>query len=264
MAKKEIMNVASESDLAILKDSFPTEPANSRISLPRLGFYSQDQTSGKGKAMTVTAEAGEFYTEAPTDEVNEEGKKIWEKTPIGKSFEAKILYKRYQLSHYDSSSEAFTSSPVYDSPDEIIPLFRSKEEVDRGTPAELKAKKEYQGVTAKGKPTSKLEDCRILYVKYKDLVYQMVLRGTSKFSYLSYEKKTLPPSVITKFGSEPKESGSISWNCMTFIPVRLLNQAEATEVVGQVQEIKQTIQAEKAQYVQSADSKKADAEFEKF
>lgn len=263
MAKKEIMNVASESDIAVLKESFPTERGNSRISLPRIGMYSQDKFEGKGKAAKLVEEAGVFYTEKPGEELNEAGKPIWEKTELGKTIEAIILFKRYKLTHFETSL-GFTSSPVYDSQDEILPLFRDKKEVDKGTIAELKARKEYQGKTAKGKPTSKLEDKRVLYLLYKGEAYQMELGGSSKYSYLTYEKSTLPPSVLTKFSSEAKENGAVAWNQMTFIPIRPLNGDEATDVVARVTEIKETIVAEKSQYVtQSAEDKNADEEFVK-
>ena len=262
MAKKqELANVASEQDLAIINESFPIERGNSRISLPRLGMFSQDKFEGKGKDAKLVEEAGMFYKEAPGEELNEAGKPIWEKTELGKSIEAIILYKRYKLAHYDAST-GFTSSPIYDSKEETVPLFRDKKEVAKGIVTELQKLPEYQGKTAKGKPTTKLEDKRVLYLMYEGEAYQMEIGGSSKYSYLSYEKSTMPPSVLTKFNSEPKENGAVAWNQMTFVPVRPLNAKEGAEVAKQITDIKETIIAEKAQYtVQSEESKKADKDF---
>lgn len=247
--KKEtgLSNVLSEESLALLQESYPMDKGLNRIILPRLGMISQDKTEGKGKAMRVVAEAGTFFVERETDEINEEtGKKVWAKDEIGTEIEGIILFQRKQLRMYDETTEEYTSSPVYDTDEEVVPLFCNKTEVGRGTPKELKAKYSYTGED--GKTKSKLEDNRILYVLYNDDVYQMNLRGSSMYSFLTYARKILPPSVITVFNSEPKEKGSIAWNQMTFIAKRKLTEKEAQEVIEKVQEIKVAIQLEKNQY----------------
>lgn len=249
MKKSTALSTAvSEESLALLRESYPVETTFQRIMLPRLGLVSQDVTEGKGKAMKVVTEAGTFYTEKQTDELDENDKKIWEKEEIGIGIEGIVLFQRKQLRFYDSSNETYTSSPIYDNDEEVIPLFCNKQEVDRGTPAELKAKEEYQGLSAKGKPISKLEDNRILYVLYNGEVYQMNLRGTSMYAFKKYASTTLPNSVVTAFGSEAKENGSISWSQMTFQVSRQLNQKEANDIIKRVQEIKEAIMAEKGQY----------------
>ncbi len=84
--KTEVMNIASEEALAILKDSYPVEQGFKRTFYPRLGFFSQDQTEGKGKGMRVVSEAGTFYVEKQSDQVDEEtGKTIWSKEEISSS-----------------------------------------------------------------------------------------------------------------------------------------------------------------------------------
>ncbi len=255
---KEITTVMSEDTLAMLEESYPVEQGNTRISLPRLGMMSQDKMEGKGKSMVVVAEAGTFFTEKQSDEEDETGKKLWEREELGDSIEAIILFQRKQLKSYDESTEEYTSSPVYDSDDEVIPLWLNKKEVARNTPVELK--KMYQYTDKEGKVKSSLEDNRILYVQYQGDVYQMNLRGSSMYSFLTYAKKTLPPSVLTTLSSEPKEKGTISWNQMTFTAKRKLTEAEAQEIVAKVVEIKQTIAAEKSQYkkVDEVDRKNAE------
>lgn len=245
MSKKKLSTKVNEDVLAELRASYPSEPGALKIQLPRLGFHSQDKTEGKGKAMKVVAEAGVFYTELQTDEVDENNKKIWQKEEIGTSFQGTILFKRKQLRYYDESTEKYISSPVYDTDDEVVPLFCDKKEIARGTPAELKAGYEY---VKDGKVKSKLEENRILYVLYKDEIYQLNLRGSSMYSFMSYARSTLPPSVVTKFGSESKEKGTIAWNQMTFTVVRQLDVDEAAGVLEKVQKIKNTIAVEKQQY----------------
>lgn len=252
---KELANVLSEEQLAIIRDSYPVEQSVTRMLLPRLAMYSQDVVEGKGKAAKVTSEAGTFYTEHQTDEKDENGKNVWEREEIGTGFEGIIVFQRRQLRFYDSANETYTSSPIYDNDEQIIPLFSNKKEVDRGTPAELKARKQYQGLSAKGKAISKLEENRVLYVLYNDELYQLTLRGTSMFAFMTYARKTLPPSVLTKFGSESKENGSIAWNQMTFEPVRPITQDEGALVQEKMAEMKEAVNAEKAFYSNKQESK---------
>jgi hypothetical protein len=247
MAKdKEVAVVADEESLALLRNQFPVEQGFQRQSFPRLGFYSQDVTEGKGKAMKVVTEAGTFYTEKQTDELDENGKKVWVKEEIGPEVELVILYKRHQLKFFDG--EAYTSSTVYDEDNEIVTLFKGKEVVEKGLPKELQALPQYQGKSAKGKDISKLEDTRILYVLYQGEVHQMNLRGSSMYAFLSYSRSQSPNTVLTKITSEPKENGSISWNQMVFTAVRPVNAEEVAVIHDKTAEIKGNIEAEKGYF----------------
>jgi hypothetical protein len=247
-----LMKAPDAALLALLTSEFPTEPTYQRELLPRLVLVSQDITeevkvAGR-KQINVITEAGTFVIEKQlkndddTFAVDEEtGKQIWDKTEIGDEIEGVIIFERKQLRYFDEATGDYTSSPVYDTADEIVPLFRNKAEVDRGTPAELQAK--YPGLTAKGKPKSNLEENRILYVLYEGEVYQMNLRGTSMFSYMDYKRKTRPavPAVVTHFTSVQQENGSTSWNKMMFDAVRPLNIDEVKDIIGKVNEIKESI-----------------------
>lgn len=259
-----VTTVASAEALEELKQSFPAEQGFTRNFLPRLGMYAQDVTEGKGRSMKVTTEAGEFYIEKQKDSEEKEGEKVWEREEIGNEIEGVILFQRKQLKYYDEKTETYTSSPVYDTEDEIVPLFTNKAEVARGTPAELKARPEYQ-FEKDGKVKSKLEDNRILYVLYEDEVYQMNLRGSSMYSWMSYARKVMPPSILTVMNSEAKEKGSIAWNQMTFEKVRDLNAKEIDTVLEKVREIKEGVQTEKSFYASSqAASVKAKKELDEF
>jgi len=232
--------------IELLKNSFPVEQGFSKIFLPRLGFYSQDQIEGKGKAMKVVTEAGIFYTENQSDEVDENGKKLWDKKEIGNKISIQILFQRHQLKMYDEKTELYTSSPIFDSPDEVLPLWCEKKEVAKGTPAELKAK--YKYTDKAGKVKSALENNKILYVLLDGVMYQMNLRGSSMWSFNSYTKKVVVPAYITTVTSEFCEKGEIQWNKMIFTAARPLTQKEAEDVVSKVSDIKLTIQAEKGNY----------------
>ncbi len=277
---KELAKTMTEEQKAILDSSYPVEDSFSRILLPRLGMVSQDKLeevknakTGKKEVKLVT-EAGTFFidredtqaTEMEEDAIvngkvvkKKVNKKLWSKTEIGNEIEAIVLFERRQLSFYDG--ESYTSSPIYDTDDQEIPLFNKKQEVDRGTPAELKARPEYQGVSAKGKAISKLEDNKILYILKDGEVFQMSLRGTSMYAFKSYKKDIKPNQVLTRMNSEPKENGATKWNQMTFEAVRPTNADEASIVIEKVTEIVNAIKQEQAFYA-SKESKNDDGEAE--
>lgn len=271
---REVSTEVNEETLALLRESYPVEQGANRIFLPRLGMVSQDKTeevgTGRNKKINLIAAAGEFFLDKQTDEEDPEtGKKRWERTDLGNTIDGIILFQRKQLKLYDEKTKTYTSSPIYDNENEVLPLFCDKSEVARGTPAELQAK--YQYTDKDNKVKSKLEIQRVLYVEYEGEVYQMNLRGSSMYSFLTYTKKVLANAVVTTFSSEPKENGQVAWNQMTFSVKRKLTQKEAEAVVEKCQEIKQAIESEKAQYASNVITvevlkagDKAEEEFKKF
>lgn len=260
-----VTTVASEQALAELRQSFPVEQGFARKMLPRLGMVSQDVMEGKGKAMKVVTEAGTFFIDQEGEEEDADtGKKVWERTELGDNIEGIIFFQRKQLRYYDETTQTYTSSAVYDTEDEIIPLFCNKAEIARGTPAELKARDEYK-FEKDGKVKSKLEDNRILYILYEGEIYQMNLRGTSMYAWMTFSRKVLPPSILIGFNSESKEKGSIAWNQMTFAKVRDLNQKELNMVLEKVAEVKEAVQEEKNFYASlSASSAQAKKDLDEF
>lgn len=246
---------ADEDILAQLDAGYQREPGSSKISLPRLAMVSQDKTEGKGKAMKVVVEAGTFFFERESDELDADGKKKWEKEEIGDEVaEAIVFFRRYQLRYFDEATEEFTSSPIYDSADEVVPLFRNGKEVARGTPAQLRSRKEFAYVDKKdGKTKSNLEEQRVLYVLVDGEAYQMNLRGSSMYAWLRYERNN--PSVastVTRLSSEPKEKGTIAWNQMTFEAVRRVNAEEAKLALERTNEMRALVAASKAQFAAPA------------
>ncbi len=250
MAKtKELSTQVDKEVLEQIQSSYPIENTFNRVSLPRLEFASQDVTEGKGKAMKVVVEAGTFSLSKPTDEKDENGKPVWNKEEIGKELELIVLYERKQLKFFDG--ESYTSSPIYDSDDQIVKLFKNKQEVDRGLPADLKARKIYKGKSAKGKDISKLEENKILYVLYEGEVYQFSIRGTSMYAFKTYKKDVIPNGVITQLNSESKENGAIAWNQITWTQTRPINKEEGKLVMEKIGEIKDAIKMEQQFFAQS-------------
>lgn len=249
---KELVTAPSEESVALVNAAFPIDSGYQQTMLPRLGMVSQDKFEGKGKNAELVKEAGMFFTEQSTDEVDEAGKNIWEKEDLGTDgIEVQIIYQRKQLRHYDEATETFTSSPVYDTDDEIIPLFANKAEIARGTPAELK--KGYEYVDKKtGKVKSGLEDNRILYVLYEGELYQMNLRGSSMYSFMTFSRKARPgvASALIKLTSSAQENGAVAWNRMEFEVVRPLNAKEIEEVQEKQKELIQEIQERKAKFAE--------------
>lgn len=265
---KEITIAPTENELAELKAMFPVVDGFTRISLPRISFVSQDKTeevknkkTGK-KEIKIITEAGTFLTEKEGEEVDEEtDKKIWEKEEIGTSFDGIIVYQRKQLKMYDANTETFTSSPIYDNDEDVIPLFSNKAEIDRGTPKDLK--KKYEFIDDNGKTKSKLEDNRILYILYKDELYQLNLRGSSMYAYMTFAKKYQPNTILTTFDSEAKEKGSIAWNQITYEKSRDLTGEEVARVIEVTRDLKYGIDSEKAFYA-SQSSTPTESGIEKF
>lgn len=244
--KRELSKQITQDQLAALSQAMPVEPGFKKIILPRLGFYSQDQIEGKGKNMKVTTEAGTFYFENQSEEVDENGKKIWAREEIGSSVEGIILFQRKQLKLYDEKTEKYTNSPIYDSEEEIVPLFCDKKEIKRGKPAELK--ESYKYTDKNGKTKSALEENRILYILIDEKLYQLNLRGSSMYSFFTYQRKTLVPSVVTKITSEPKEKGEINWNQMIFTAERQITETEAEKVISIINDTKLAIIQEKGNF----------------
>ena len=247
MAKeKTSLTVVSQEELSLL-DGFFVQEGYKKTSFPRISFTSQDKTEGKGKTLHVVTEAGTFFTVRPTDELNEDGKSVWEKKDLGKQIELHIIFERRQLRMYDSATEKFTSSPIYDNATDIVPLFCDKQQVDKGTPAELQAKYMTK-TTAKGKPKSALEEERVLYVILDGVTYSMNIRGTSMYQFLSYKKSINPAKVITVITSEEKSSGQVSWNQMNFTALRPINKEEYDMVISTVRDLANGIVEEKAYF----------------
>lgn len=245
---KEVATTASAEALAQLQQEFPQDASYTRVMMPRLTYKSQDVMEGKGKSKKVVTEAGTFFTERETEELNPEtGKKIWEKTELGSTVDVHIVFQRKQLRHYDEATEEYTNSPIFDTEEDIVPLFANKKEVAKGLPKDLKMLPQFT-YEKDGKMRSSLEENRILYVLIDGEMHQLNLRGSSMYAFLDYTRKNQVNTLITTLDSEAKEKGSIEWNQMTFKPARVISADEATDAIEKTTELKQAIQDEKDFY----------------
>lgn len=230
----------SKDQLAVLGQNYPvSENNNNRLTLPRFGMLSKDlvEETGKGKEKTIKViqPMGTFYTERDLGEVNEEGKKVWTRQFIETpSVDVIIAFHRKQLKKYDSSLKVFISSPIFDSADQVIPLYLDKQVIKRGTQAELQAL--YPALTQKGKPTSDLKEEVILFVFYKEELFQLNISQSSKWGFMDYKKALNPSTVVTTLGSVEETFGTNTYHKTTFTSKRLIN-GEEFELVVQAQDL---------------------------
>lgn len=268
MSKTKIVTL-SEEQLATLNASYPVSDDNSRPSYPRFGMLSKDITeesgTGKNKKITVVQAAGTFFTEKDEGEINEEGNKVWSKTYLGESEDVIIAFHRKQLRLYDNSLEKFISSPIYDSADQVIPLYLDKRQIAKGTPAQLQAM--YPAMSEKGKKISKLKEHTILYVIYKGEMYQCNLTISSGWSFGDYKKKINPSTVITTLSSVEETNGSNTYHKMTFKNNRLINGDDEFMAVQEAQStLKESVESDKTYFLSQAnaqiESAKGDAELD--
>ena len=107
-------------------------------------------------------------------------------------------------------------------------------------------------MTDKGKPSSKLNEETILFVFYKDVLYQCNLSQSSKWSFKDYSKKINPSSVLTSIGSIEETNGSNTYRKMTFANKRLINSDEFEMVKAAQDGIKETVESDAAYFLKQA------------
>lgn len=222
----------------------------------------EESGTGKNKKITVLEAAGTFYTEEDKGEVDPEtGKKVWTKTYLGDSVDVILPFYRKQLRLFDKSLNKFISSPIYDSADQVIPLYLDKRVIAKGTPQELKDL--YPKVTEKGKKSSKLNEETILYVIYEGVVYQANLSISSGFNFRDYRKNLNPSSVITTLGSVEETNGSNTYRKMTFTSKRLINADDEFSAVSETQRtIKESVESDKQYFLTLTAGKNLDKELD--
>ncbi len=245
----EIVNQVSAEQLAELKALNPQGDSFQRINVPRLSMLAKDLTEESGtrknKKIEIIQPAGAFYIER--EGTNEDGERTWDKEYIdGDSIDVLVAFNRKQLSMWDDADKVFTNTPIYDEDTQILPLWKGGKEETRATPKELQAL--YPALTLKGKPTSKLKEVKILYVVYKDEVYQMNLSQSSKFEFLTYVKGVHPSTVVTTIGSKEQTHGSNTYNVMTFKNAGTVNTEQYEAIKDTATMIRESIEAEKAYY----------------
>ena len=252
MSKNEL----SADQLAILNQGFPASDEQQRLQLPRLGMLSKDiieeSGTGKNKKYNVIQAAGTFYTERESDEIGENGRRVWKKDFIeSETIDVTIVYHRRQLRKFDSSLEKFISSPIFDNADQVIPLYLDKQVIKRGTQAELQAC--YPALTQKGKPTSDLKEEAILYVVYEGELYQMNLSQSSKFEFRNYKRTVNPAAVITTLGSKEDSFGSNVYRKVTFSYKAGVSPSDFDLIVEKQSVVRDTAKSDAQFYLGSGD-----------
>lgn len=266
---KNEVSVVSEEELALLRESFPIIEGGKRVVLPILGMLSKDLTeesgTGKKKTIKVIEAAGTFFKNYDTgdEETGEDGKvkKIWKKDYLGEEIDVIIVFHRRQLRIFDSSLNKFISSPVYDTADQVIPLFLDGREIARGNQEQLQAL--YPAVSEKGKKTSKLKEEKILYVLYENEMYQVKLTTSSKWAFQDYARKVGPATVVTKIGSIEETFGTNTYRKMTFTNKRLINASELKLIKENQTGLKETVESDRVFFLNRASiESKADKDFD--
>lgn len=252
----KIKDELSKEQLAVLNDAFPVVENNSRPSLPRFGMLSKDLTEetkvGGKKKIEVLQSAGTFYTEKDLGDVNDEGKKIWTKEYLGEGEDVDVIiaFHRKQLRLFDKSLAKFISSPIYDSKDQVIPLYLDKRQIAKGNQEELQAL--YPAMSEKGKKISKLKEEKILYVLFKGELYQMNLTQSSKYSFLDYAKRVNPSTVVTTLSSIEETNGSNTYRKVTFKNTRTINSAEFDGVMEHQSNLKVQVDSDAKYFLSKA------------
>lgn len=248
MSKQEITTELQGESL------LPKENTFVRRTFPRISFTSQDQKEGKGKNTVITEEAGTFFTERPTDETDDKNKKIWNHEEIGKSMEGVIFFTRKKLSYYDQPNNTYYTSSYYDQDTDIVPLWCKGKKIAEGTKEELQ--KPYRRIEddpkdpTKKKTVNKLAENKVLYIWYKNEVFELTVAGTSMWEYSKYYKEwnTEPNKNMTELSYEDCENGSIVWSKILFKRMRQLTQDEWDTTRNLAAEMLQGIAEEKAYF----------------
>ncbi len=247
--------IITQEQLDLIKSLTPVdEDSYSRIQLPKIGMFSKDVLeetgTGKSKKIELISPAGEFYIEAE-GEKDEEGKRTFNKTPIeGESLDVVIFYNRKKLSMWDDSTKVYTKTPLYDSKDEVLPLFEGKNKIATATPAELQAM--YPSLSLKGNPTSKLKEVTVLYVLYNGLPYEFELGMSSKYEFLTYKSSVVLPQMVTTLTpSEDRTVGSNTYKAVLFKSNGTINAEQGNLVIEAITSMTDIISSQKAHFARA-------------
>lgn len=234
------------SALAALKAAYPQhlEDSYTRTILPQIRFKAKAVLDDEDKVVT---KAGTFVLVKRSDEKIDDKYEYVEEV-IGTSITTQVLFERYRLNFYDSANNAYISSPIFDSKDEIVKLFSAGKQIASGTVAELQAP--YM-VEDNGKKKCKLELQKVLYVLYNDQVCEMALSVGNGYAWRTYKSETIVPIVQTVMSSQKTEHGGNKYNAMTFKAGDYLTEEQAQHNLEIVREIQEGIAAEKAFYGQN-------------
>jgi hypothetical protein len=260
----QVTTTADAAVLAALGAQVPADAGFARIQLPRIAFKAKakfEQDPDDEEKMKVIYKAGSFFTERETDEKDEEGKAVWDKENIGTTLEGIVVYKRKQLRYYDEPGQTFYSTPIFDTPDQIIPLFAGSKKIASGTPAALK-KMDMFKYEKEGKTRSYLSDNTVVYLLVGEELFQFSITSIGAiidFSRYGQKVQYGLAANVTRFTSTKEVKGDNNYNALAFASARLITADEATLVQEKINLIVDAINAEKEFYANMSEDSAVEA-----
>lgn len=248
---KEIQ-ITEGSALDKLRQAYPQHAEDSYVKtvLPQITFKAKAVLDDAGEKVVI--KAGTFMLKVRSEE-QKDGKYEYAETKLGDAISLNVLFERYRLSFYDSSNEAYVSSPVFDDKEEIVKLFSNGKQIASGTVAELQALPEYT-VEEDGKKKCKLQLQKVLYVFHDGEVREMAMSLGNGYAWRKFKQENIVPAITIEITSEKTENGGNKYNQMVFKNAGWLSEEEAERNLALVDDIKKGIEAEKAYYGQAQPS----------
>ena len=253
MSQELSTNTGNEA-LDRLRQNYPqhVEDNYEKIVLPQLRFKAKPVLDDDDKVVT---KAGTFVKVVRSEEQNTEGKYEYTESPIGTSLEMTVLYERYKLTYYDAADGSYVQSPVFDEKEEVTKLFQGGKEIASGTSAELQSLPQF-AYEEDGKKKSRLQLLKVLYVFYDGELHETTLSRGNGFSFSNWKRELqkndgkIPAEVSVTVTSEKTEYGGNKYNQMVFTTGDSLNNEDLTRNADLIDELRQSIAAEKAFYGQ--------------
>ena len=245
----EIVTIEAGSALDRLRNAYPQHAEDSYVKtvLPQITFKAKAVLDESGEKVAI--KAGTFMGKVRSED-QKDGKYEYTETPLGTSININVLFERYKLSYYDSANEAYVSSPIFDSKEEIIKLFSAGKLVASGTVAELQSLPEYI-VEEDGKKKCKLQLQKVLYVFHDSVVKELTMSLGNGYAWRKFKQENIVPAIHIEVDSKKTENGGNKYNEMTFKNTGWLTEEEAQRNLNLVEDIKNGIKAEKEFYGQA-------------
>ncbi len=245
----EVAVIETGSALDKLRNAYPQHAEDSYVKtvLPQITFKAKAVLDESGEKVAI--KAGTFMSKVRSEE-QKDGKYEYTETPLGTAISINVLYERYRLSFYDSSNEAYVSSPIFDSKEEIIKLFSNGKQIASGTVAELQALPEYI-VEEDGKKKCKLQLQKVLYVFHEGSVKELTMSLGNGYAWRKFKQENIVPAIHIEIDSKKTENGGNKYNEMVFKNAGWLTEEEAQRNLALVENIRKGIEAEKAYYGQA-------------
>ena len=253
MSQELSTNTGNEA-LDRLRQNYPqhVEDNYEKVVLPQIRFKAKAVLDDDDKVVT---KAGTFVKVVRSEEQNAEGKYDYNEDVIGQSLAVNVLYERYKLTYYDSADNSYVQSPVFDEKTDVTKLFQNGKEIASGTSAELQALPQF-AFEEDGKKKSRLQLLKVLYVYYDGALHETTLSRGNGYGFSNWKRDLrnkegkVPAEVELKITSQKTEHGGNKYNEMVFTTGDTLSNEDLTRNADLIEEMRQSIAAEKAFYGQ--------------